>query len=68
MLIRSTPPDQQAAGNQYYEILLHTLGAGQFTLRRYGTQKGAAGRTPADIYLTHEVLDKLVNDLVESLP
>lgn len=68
VLIRSDPPDRQSAGAHYYEILLQNEGAGHFTLRRYSTQKGSPGRTPVDLYLTHEVLDKLVNDLVDSLP
>lgn len=67
VLVRSDPPDAQSAGNLYYEILLQSQGSGQFTIRRYQSSKGT-GRTPVDLYLTHEVLDKLVNDLVDTMP
>lgn len=68
VLIRSDPPDQHSGTAQYYEILLQTHGAGQFTLRRYRADKSAGGRVPVDLYLTHETLDKLANDLIASLP
>jgi hypothetical protein len=69
VLIRSTTPDQQSGGGgtSFYEVLLSSHGSGQFTLRRYRSQKGG-GRDQVDVQVTHEVLRKLVNDLVETIP
>ena len=67
VLLRSTKPDT-ADGTQYYEILLKTSTAGSFSLRRYRAEKGIPGRTPVDLQTTHEVLHKLVRDLVETIP
>ena len=67
VLVRSTPPDQQPDGTKYYEILLESTTTGNFTLRRYESIKGNPGRTPVDIQTTHEVLLKLVDDLVDTV-
>jgi hypothetical protein len=67
VLIRSTPPDQLPDGTQYYEITLAQQG-GSFLLRRFKSVKGVAGRTPVEIAVTHEVLFKLVDDLVATIP
>ena len=68
VLIRSIPPDQQENGTRFYEILLQSHADGNFSLRRYESQKGQPGRTQVDIQTTHEVLQKLVTDLVETIP
>ena len=68
VLIRSTPPDQQLDGTQFYEILLESNTTGNFLLRRYESVKGTSGRTQVDMQVTHEVLKKLVSDLVETVP
>ena len=68
VLIRSTPPAQQLQGSKFYEMLLQSQTDGQFSLRRYLTEKGRPGRTQVDIQTTHEVLDKLLNDLVDTIP
>lgn len=68
VLIRSTPPDQLAAGTQYYEIMLASQGAGTFTLRRYRSTKGQPGRDPVDLLLTREVILKLIDDLLATIP
>ena len=68
VLIRSNPPDRQGAATAYYEVLLRQDGPGRFTLRRYEAQKGTAGRTPADMHVTHEVLKRLFRDLAETVP
>ncbi|MCA9055097.1 MAG: hypothetical protein KDA75_14750, partial [Planctomycetaceae bacterium] len=68
VLIRSTPPSQLPAGAQYYEILLQSHGGGRFTLCRYESTKGQAGRKLTPLTLTHEVLLKLVDDLVDTIP
>ena len=68
VLIRSTPPDQQPAATQFYEILLQSHAGGKFTLRRYRSEKGQPGRKAVDIHVTHEVLHKLLSDLIETIP
>ena len=68
VLIRSTPPDKLPDGTQYYEIQLSSQPGGNFTLRRYRSIKGVPGRDPVPITVTHQVLLKLVEDLVATLP
>ncbi|HUG91419.1 MAG TPA: hypothetical protein VML55_11325 [Planctomycetaceae bacterium] len=68
VLIRSTAPDQRPGSTSFYEILLTAQGGGQFALRRYRSQKGLPGRDQVDVQVTHEVLRKLVTDLVETIP
>lgn len=61
--IRSTRPDRQADQTRYYEIVL-TM-PGQLRLCRYQTLPGQP-REQIDIQATHEVLRKLVPDLVQT--
>lgn len=68
VLVRSTPPDKQDSTTSFYEILLQSHANGNFTLRRYRTEKNPPSRTRVDIFVTHEVLAKLVNDLVDTVP
>lgn len=68
VLIRSTSPSQLPHGTQYYEIVLSSKSGGNFTLRRYRSTKGQPGRDAVDITVTHEVLLKLAEDLVDTLP
>ena len=68
VLIRSTPPSQQAGSPQFYEILLSSHSGGNFSLRRYVNPPGSTFRQQVDMQSTHEVLHKLVNDLIDTLP
>jgi hypothetical protein len=69
VLIRSTPPDNSAAGTaKYYEVMLSSHGAGRFSLRRFRNDSTGNGRTPVPLQVTHEQLSKLVNDLVATIP
>lgn len=68
VLIRSTPPDQLPDGTQYYEIVLSSQSGGNFSLRRYKSVKGQPGRDAVEITITHEVLLKLADDLVDTVP
>ncbi len=68
VLIRSTPPSQLPHGAQYYEIILSSQAGGTFTLRRFRSVKGQAGRVQDAITVTHEVLLKLTDDLVDTIP
>ncbi len=66
VLIRSIQPDQLPDGAQYYEIILSSQGTGTFTLQRYRSVKGTSGRAPIDLQVTHEVLFKLCDDLIDT--
>lgn len=68
VLIRSTPPSQSSTGTKYYEIILKSKTGGRFSLKRYEAVKGTPGRSPVPMQLTHEVLLKLVDDLVATIP
>lgn len=68
VLIRSTPPSQLANGTQYFEIILSSQSSGTFSLRRYASVKGQPGRQAVDITVTHEVLLKLTEDLLDTVP
>ena len=66
VLIRSVPPDAQSDATRFYEIILQSHADGNFSLRRY--RSDSSGREQVEIQATHEVLGKLVNDLVETIP
>jgi len=68
VLIRSNPPNKTGGTTQFYEVVLQSHSGGNFTLRRFRTDKGQGGRTPVDIVTTHEVLKKLVSDLIDTIP
>ena len=68
VLIRSTPPSQLANGTQYFEVILSSQSSGTFTLRRYRSVKGQPGRDPVEMTVTHEVLLKLTDDLLATIP
>jgi hypothetical protein len=68
VLIRSTPPEKTAGQTRFYEILLQSHAQGNFSLRRYRTEKNKPGREQVDMHATHEVLSKLVGDLVDTMP
>ncbi len=66
VLIRSTRPDQLPDGTQYYEMVLSSHGTGTYSLKRYRSLKGTPGRTQIDLQVTHEVLFKLCDDLIDT--
>lgn len=69
ILIRSTPPDKSTTGStKYYEVMLSSLGAGRFSLRRFRYDTLGGQRVAVPLQLTHEQLAKLVNDLVATIP
>jgi hypothetical protein len=67
-LIRSAAPDTRGDAKSFYEILLQSQGAGLFTLRRYRRDSGGGPRTHVDLRTTHELLEKLADDLVATIP
>lgn len=68
VLIRSTPPHQLSSGTQYYEIVLSSSGSGSFVLRRFRSVAGQPGRSQENIQVTLEVLLRLVDDLLDTIP
>lgn len=68
VLIRSTPPGQLSNGNQFYEMMLSSAGNGTFTLRRFRSIQGTPGRHQVEMQMTIEVLLRLVDDLVDTIP
>ncbi len=68
LLIRSTPPHSLQGGTKFYEIILQSHANGSFTLKRYESEKGVPGRKAVEIRLPHEVLFKLVDDLLDTIP
>ena len=81
VLIRSTPPSKlpgtnqpatnQPATNQpgqttFYEMLVQAPGT--LSLRRYTRAAHNSDRNSCDIQITHEVLVKLVQDIVAAIP
>jgi len=68
VLIRSTPPQHLPSGTQFYEMMLSSSGGGSFTMRRYQAVAGQAGRNPVDVQVTYEVLLRLIDDLVDTIP
>ena len=68
VLIRSTPPGKSGTTTRFYEIMLAAHAGGNFSLRRYESLPGQAGRQPVPVFVTHEVLFKLIGDLVATIP
>lgn len=68
ILIRSTPPGRSGSTTQFYEVLLSVQSDGTFLLRRFRAEANQPGRQSVDIHLTHETLQKLIDDLVDTIP
>jgi len=68
VLVRSKSPDKRENAATFYEILLQSQGAGIFTLRRYRRENGGAPREHVDLRTTYEVLEKLADDLIATIP
>ena len=67
LLLRSTPPEKKTNGTVlYYELLLET--SGQLRLERYRFNAADRTRTPEPLHCTHELLEKLIDDLIASAP
>jgi hypothetical protein len=66
VLVRSTPPTKDASRTSFYEMLVKTPGV--VNLRRYVREAPNGERQPIDLYVTNEVLLKLVRDIVEAIP
>lgn len=68
VLVRSTPPGKDGDETQYYEVVLQAQADGSLCLKRYLTRSGTAGKEQVAFHLTHQVLKKLVQDIVDTLP
>jgi len=68
VLIRSKSPDKRDDATAFYEILLQSQDAGVFTLRRYRRDGHGAAREHVDLRTTHELLEKLADDLIATIP
>ncbi len=68
VLIRSKSPDKRDNSTTFYEVLLQSQGAGLFTLRRYRRDSQGAPRQHVDLRTTHELLEKLADDLIATIP
>lgn len=68
VLMRSIQPQQLPDGREYYELMLAATGADAVSLRRYRSTKGVAGRDVVDMTVTRDVVARLVDDLVETMP
>jgi hypothetical protein len=66
VLIRSTPPAKLPGQTTFYEMLIRTPGV--LSLRRYTRPAGEPDRLACDMQVTHEVLLKLMQDIVSALP
>lgn len=67
-MIRSTKPSQLPHGTVYYEFLLKSASGNSVTLKRYEAKAGQPGRHAVTMKLTHEVLVRLVQDMLDTLP
>ena len=66
VLIRSTPPTRQPGQSAFYEMLVQA--PGRLSLRRYTRAAHHPDRQSCDMQSTHEVLVKLVGDIVSAIP
>lgn len=66
VLVRSAPPEKNGEQTSFYELQIASTGA--LSLRRYVCFGRDAQRESSDIRITHEVLVKLVSDLIAAIP
>ncbi|MGQ0635501.1 MAG: hypothetical protein ACT4QC_12875 [Planctomycetaceae bacterium] len=66
LLLRSTPPGQEPSRLAFYEMQIKAPAAA--TLRRFAHPVGSGRRQQIDMLLTHDVLQRLVRDIVEAIP
>ena len=63
--LRSTSPQDEQAALSYCEIILQ--GNGSISLARILFDKGKKQKQRIPFYVTNEVLEKLINDVVETI-
>lgn len=64
-LLRSAPPDRRGEMRSYYEVVLRSPGT--LTLTRYRYHNGDQTREEVPCNLTREALERLVDDLAETM-
>jgi len=68
VLVRSQQPTRAGSQGEYYEVFLQATGSDCFALRRFQFEQGVPGRTQVPLTVTHEVLKRLINDIIETIP
>jgi len=63
--LRSQSPTARAGQRSYYELRLHRQGS--LTLSRVSFEEATRQRRPIDCQMTREVLERFLDDLVESV-
>jgi hypothetical protein len=67
LLLRSTPPEKKPDGTVfYYELLFEATG--KLTVERRRFNPNDRSRTAERLHCTHELLEKLIDDLVATAP
>jgi hypothetical protein len=67
LLLRSTPPERKPAGTVlYYELMLQS--SGRFQLERHCYHPEQRSRSLESIHCTHELLEKLIDDVAAAAP
>lgn len=68
VLVRSSQPSHTGPRGEYYEVFLQSTGNDVFALRRFQFELGMPGRTQVPLTITHEVLKRLVHDVIDTIP
>ncbi len=68
VLVRSQQPVQKSHGTAYYELVVTARQDGSIVMSRFETIRGQPGRTQVDMNFTLDVMERLLEDLVDSLP
>ena len=67
LLLRSTPPEKKPDGAVlYYELLLES--SGELRLERYRYNASDRTRAADQLHCTHELFEKLIDDLAATVP
>jgi len=64
VLVRSSPPDRRPGRIDYYEVLIRD--GGRLAVQRYRRAQESDTRERIDWHLTHDMAERLVDDLVEA--
>lgn len=68
VMMRSEQPQHLPNGREYYELMLAASGQDSVTLRRYRSTRGTPGRDVVDMTLTRDVVGRLADDLIATMP
>lgn len=68
VLLRSEQPQTLPSGREYYELLLAAAGTDSVRLTRYRSEAGVLGRDAVEMLLTRDVVGRLVDDVIATMP